>query len=276
MPHPLERLSGAGGLPARRAEPYRPRLETLEDRAVPALISGLVLNDAIYSGMAAAPAPVAAAPHASVAPQPAAVSAAVTQVAQEVNFAATRTNASRTGQLPLFDPSLGQLKSVTIQAEGNLTSAVQLENLESTATVMKTELQGSIQYQVGNALLQASPTRTLSATVGAFDGTLDLAGSSAKDFGLTRLDGTFTSVTLTNPSDMAAFVGTGTMKVSQDASVTSCSCGTGNLMALVRSTTQGKVKVVYSYQPRVTPPPSAEISTTPQPSKFFLISGLQW
>ena len=275
----LNPLDGAGGGLKRTANPFKPGVESLEDRAVPAMISGLFINDAIYSGLTtAAPAVTSTAvatPAASTIAQPAAA-AAVTQVAKEVTFAAARTNASRAGAVGMFDPSLGQLQSVTIQAEGSVTSAVQLENLESTAVDMKAELNGSIRYQVGSAILQAAPSRILQASVGAFDGGIDLQGSSAKDFGLTKMDGAFNSVTLTNPADVASFVGTGTVPVSQDTTATSCACGSGNLMALVRSTTQGKVKVVYTYQPRpVTPVP---IVTTPGglPSKIFAISGLVW
>jgi hypothetical protein len=276
----LERLTGSGGFLARAAGPFKPSLEPLEDRSVPAIVSGLFINDAIYSGLPAAPLPAPAvtrAPAAALVAQPAAAPA-VAQVAHEVNFAAARTNASRSGALPLFDPRLGRLTSVKIVAKGNLTSAVQLENLEGAPTTMTAKLQGSIRYQVGNAILQSAPSRTLEAAVGAFDGGIDLQGPSAKDFGLTPLYGTFNPVTFTNPADVASFIGRGTVAVSQDVTATSCACGTGNLMALVRSTAQGKVKVVYTYQPRATPTPPAPIVRPPtsQPSKFFLVSGLQW
>lgn len=270
------RRGGSGGFLARTPDPSQPRLEPLEDRAVPAMISGLFLDNSIYAGMTAAPVPAPApAPVASVA-VPTASAAAVASITKEVDFGVARTNVSRSGALPLFDPTLGRLTSVRLVAEGALTSAVQLENLEASATDMKAQLDGSIRYQVGNAVLQSSPSRTLQATVGAFDGSLDLAGSSAKNFGLTQLNGTFNPVTLTDPADVASFVGRGTMPVSQAASLTSYACGSGNLMAVVRSTAQGKVKVVYTYQPRSDPQPEVIQPQISQPSKFFLISGLEW
>jgi hypothetical protein len=274
----FDRLLGPGGFLARTPDPFKPGLESLEDRAVPAIVSGLFLDNAIYSGMSSpSVAPVAAAPVASAVPT--ASASAVAQITREVDFGVARTNASQTGALPMFDPSLGRLTSVQLTAQGNLTSAVQLENLEASATDMRAQLQGAIRFQVGNALLQAAPSRTLDATVGAFDGSIDLQGSSAKDFGLTRMDGAFNPVTLTNPTDVASFVGSGTLPVTQDAAVASSASGTGNLMALIRSTVQGKVKVVYTYQPRYTPPPQSDVAPPPavsQPSKFFLISGLEW
>ncbi|MFO0877551.1 MAG: choice-of-anchor E domain-containing protein [Gemmataceae bacterium] len=150
--------------------------------------------------------------------------------------------------MPLFDPSLGQLTKVEIIAEGGFQSNVMLENLEGAAQ-MEAKLKGSIRYQVGGTTIQASPERKLTDTVAAFDGTPDLQGASARDFGVTQLQGSFQSVTLTNPGDISGFVGQGTIGVTQNASMEACACGTGNLMAMIRSTAQGKVRVVYHYQP---------------------------
>jgi len=270
--------AGPGGLLGQQAPRFKPGLELLEGREVPAFVTGLILDDAWQSAVAqiarpaavAAPAPAAPAP---AAPAPAASPGALTE---QVTFKEAPTDTKASGTVPMFDPSLGQLRSVDLIASGSLTSNVHLENLEATPVNMKTELNGSIQYQVGNTQLQAAPQRTLEAVVNGFDGKVDLQGASASNFGSTRLDGMFNSLTLTDPADLAPFIGRGTVNVAQSATMTSCASGSGNLAAVVTTTSQGSVKVVYHYTP-TTRPPDPSIITPPvqPPSKIFLIDGLE-
>jgi hypothetical protein len=285
---------GSSGFLGNAAEAIKPRLETLEDRSVPALIGGIVYNDLNHNGLFDANEQGIANSTLQLYDGAGRFIATTVSNAQgryqftqrmfgtnqpgqqmhEVNFDQTRTNTTRTGSLPLFDATLGRLTSVEIIAEGNLTSAVQLENLESTATEMKAELKGSIRYQVGGLVLQAAPERILTGTLQAFDGQADLQGASARDFGPTRMDGTFNRLTITNPAELASFTGQGALNVAQNASITGCACGTGNLLAMIRSTSAGKVKIVYHYQPsNELGPGNYTIVQTPQPSGF--IDGLE-
>jgi len=260
-----------GGFLARARGEGRPILERLEDRDVPAVIGGVVYHDANHNGLfdtgeAGIPNSTLllydSAGHviATAVSNPAGryqftarngVSTAPQTASYLVNFPKTRTNAGRSGSLPTFDSNLGTLTSIELIAQGSLDSNVVLENLEGAATNMQARLNGSIRYQVGGATLTATPHQGLQGTLAAFDGSADLQGPSSHDFGLTHLQGTFSEVVLTNPSDLAAFTtnGPGALSVAQSAQVTSSAAGTGNLLAMIRSTVQGKVRVVYHYTP---------------------------
>jgi hypothetical protein len=260
---------GPGGfLSARRAQP-RPGLEPLEARDVPAMISGTVyadmngngLRDPGEVGLANSTLQLFDANNALVGtavtdalgayqftrnggPAP-----APTAQSHELSFNQLKTNVNRVGAVPMFDASLGRLTSVEIIAEGNLQSKVLVENLEEAPSDIEAELKGSLRFTVNGRTITATPTQTLQATVDSFDGTEDLGGSSAHDFGTATLTGSFQTLTLTSPEDLAAFVGGGTVSVAQGAKVQSCVCGSGNLMAAISSVASGKVRVVYHYQP---------------------------
>ena len=173
--------------------------------------------------------------------------ATLTEVA---TFDPAKTDQTRSATLAQFDPTLGTLTSVEIQAQGGIQSSAQMENLGDAPGAFDVQLNGQMSFALpGAASLQASPSTTLNATLGAFDGQADLQGSSAHDFGTTNLAGTFNAVTVTDPTALASYVGTGTVQVNESASATACGCGTGNLLAMVRSVASGTVKVIYHYTP---------------------------
>ncbi|MFM7150065.1 MAG: SdrD B-like domain-containing protein [Gemmataceae bacterium] len=268
----LNELFGSGSRgnsSSRNRETHKPRLETLEDRAVPAVIAGSVYHDLNNNGVRDVnERGIANNTLQLVDGNNRVVATTVTDsngeyrftrrnganpgpglLTREVVFNQSKTNVTKSGTVAMFDPTMGQLLSVEIVTEGSLNSAVVMENLEDTATAMGAHLDGNLRYQVGGQSLQASPTQRLQATLGAFDGQADLQGSSARDFGVTRMQGSFSRVVLSNASDISGFIGTGTVNVTKTASVKSCAEGTGNLMAMIRSTTEGRVRVIYRYQP---------------------------
>ncbi|MFO0844209.1 MAG: choice-of-anchor E domain-containing protein [Gemmataceae bacterium] len=286
----LTNRSGPGGtLPALR-QPQRPRLERLEERDVPAMIAGVVYADANGNGVQDAG--EVGLPNSTIQlfnannlliattvtdstgqyafTQNGGPAPAPTEQAFEATFDQTRTNTARNGTLPKFDPSLGQLISVELIAQGTINSNAVVENLDPTAANLSADLNGSIRYTVNGASLQASPTRTIQASLGAFDGGADLQGASAHDFGVTQLNGSFQTVLLTGASDLAAFTGSGGVDVSQVANVESGARGTGNLLAMIRSTVEGKVRVVYHYQPSNTlGPGNYKVVQAAQPLGFL-------
>jgi hypothetical protein len=260
---------GPGGFLSASRDKQHLALEPLEERDVPALISGFVFADTNANGVqdvgevglanstvqlfdgnnALVGTAVTDAAgmyqftrHGGPAPGPA-------EQTYELSFGQAKTNHDRAGTLPMFDASLGQLTSVEIIAEGGLQSKVLVENLDDAPADMQAELKGSLKFTVNGQTLSATPTQTLQATLGQFDGTADLGGTSANDFGTTTLSGSFQTVTLTSPGDLAGFVGAGTVGVAQNARMQACVCGPGNLMAAISSVASGKVKVVYHYLP---------------------------
>jgi hypothetical protein len=178
-------------------------------------------------------------------------------LAYDATFNQAKTDLNRVASLPQFDPTFGQLLSVDITADGTVFSQAQLENLEDVAANMRVELHADMQYTVPgvNTPLTSHVDKEIDGHLGAFDGQADFQGTSASNFGITQLQGTFSGLTITDPSALAAFEGTGNLSVQQSASVTSCACGTGNLLAMVRSMAAGKVHVVYHYTPsnQITP-----------------------
>ena len=244
-----------------------PRLETLEDRAVPAVIA---LETAAMS-----PLSKATPPKMTPTPLPAADTVATSTtpgtIDYSVNFTVASTDSSRFAALHQFDPSLGTLTSVDIIATGSSTTSAKVENLGANPGDFNAQINADIRYNVAGTIIEATPTFTKTETLAAFDGTADLKGPSSTDFGgPITLTGSFpTMTTLTASADIAAYIGTGTVNVIQDASATSCSCGTGNLLSMVTTKASGDVKVVYHYTPTPTPPPPPDTFPPPPPDTFL-------
>lgn len=178
------------------------------------------------------------------------VSTTPVQLSYEADFAQAKTDLDRAAGLRQFDPSFGTLQSIQIIAEASAYTQATLENLEDSAADLEVELHSTFRYDVaGLSPITATIDRMLEANVGAFDGQADMQGSSSKDFGVTELKGAFATTTISDPAAMSAFLGTGDVQVRQSVDVTSCACGTGNLLAMVRSMGAGKVRVVYNYTP---------------------------
>ena len=246
-----------------------PSLENLEDRAVPAVIGGIVYMDVNLSGLLDAN--EAGIGNTSVSLKDASNNVIATTTTNsagqyqfternvntnvpasstyQVDFALSKTDATHSGTLAQFDPTLGTLTSVDLIATGSTSTHVVMENMNDQSATVKAEVNADIRYNIGGTILQAAPTTTQTATLQGFDGQADLKGASSKDFGNIALSGTFNQTSLTNASDLAAFIGTGTVNVAQDAKATTCSCGPGNLLSLVNTQAQGSVKVVYHYTP---------------------------
>jgi hypothetical protein len=220
-----------------------PKLEALEDRAVPAVVGALP-----SVGMAV-------------------ITSAPGTASYQVNFAPTNTDTAQSGTLQQFNPALGTLNSVELIATGGTSTHAIMENMGTKPADFKEEVNADIRYNVAGTTLESTPSTTKTATLQAFDGVTGPTSSAFHDFGLINLSGTFQTTTLTAPADLAAFIdttptGTGTVDVAQEANVTTCSCGTGNLMSQVSTQASGNVKVVYNYTP-ATPTPSPDTGPPP-------------
>ncbi len=175
-------------------------------------------------------------------------------------FNPTPTNTSSNQTVSQYNPALGMLTEVDVIVTGSLQSNVQMENLSPGSNNVQAQLGGSLSYQVGGLQpLSSNPTTTLTATLPGFTGTqANLTGPSSKNFGTVNMAGTFNEITLTNPQDLSQFEGTGTVSVGETANANGTATeSTGNLLALITTTAQGKVKVVYHYTPTNALPPGA-------------------
>lgn len=283
------RPDASGFLPGKR-ERATPGLESLEAREVPAVIGGMVYQDVNANGLfdtgeqgiansrillQDANGQVIATTQSDatgryVFTQRGNAQVTPGTVTREVVFDTSKTNHTRNATVAQFDGAQGTLTAVEIIAEGAFDTAVQMENLEGSSAQVQAKLKGSFRFQVGSTVLEAAPETVLQDTLSAYDGTADLSGTSARDFGVTRLAGNFTRTVLTNPSDLSQFVGSGTINVAETANMASCSCGTGNLLSAVRTTASGKVRVVYHYTPSGSlETGSYTVVQTPQPAGYI-------
>src|SRR5262249_30846554 len=152
------------------------------------------------------------------------------------------TDHTRAASLPQFDPALGTLTAVDIIAEGLLQSRVQIENLGGAPADVSAALNGAFTFQApGAAPLVSNPPPPVTATLQAFGGAVDLQGASAKDTGRTPLAAPAQTATVTAPAALEAYVGTGTVNVSESARMQASASGPGNLLAMVNSVASGKV-----------------------------------
>jgi hypothetical protein len=170
---------------------------------------------------------------------------------ETVTFPATETDFNLTGALQQFDPSLGKLTSVVIQHTGSITSQIKVENLstDSPSTITGT-VAGTLNL-VGpgvndNLAISASAGSFNAAAYGgttAFGANGDASGTAFPQKTASNSD----TITVTDPTALAAYTGTGTVNLTENATATSNATGGGNLEVNVQSTAQADITVTYNY-----------------------------
>jgi hypothetical protein len=246
-----------------------PAVEPLEDRWLPSTIGGLVYFDANNDGIRQASEQgiagnaiqlfdstgnlIASTVTDSTGRYTFATNPTIAPTAgtQEVDatFASAKTNNVQTQSVAQFDPSLGTLKSVEIIYNGTLTSDLKVENDDSQSATISGKVDGTLSVQAGGlSAVKTTETNANSGQMAAFDGTDDFSGTSGKDFGGQSNTGTNDVSFDASASDLSAFIGTGTVQVTQSAQVTSDITGAGNLMASVNSQAAGQVRIIYHYE----------------------------
>ncbi len=260
---------------AARPAPARPAFETLEERQLlsAATISGYVFNDVandglyhgsdtpiagntleLFHGTTATGNPIATAvtdvngfyqftTDNSVSQAPATMPVLVT-------FASQKTGWTQTEPLAQFDPSLGTLLSVDIINTPTMQTEFQFENLDSEAGTISGSINGNVTLSVpGLNPLVAQASASASFNASAFDGTIDFGGTSGYDSGVQTESGTPTSITVSDPTLLQEFEGTGSLTLSAHAGSTSSASGPGNLLVLHSTSESAQVEVVYHYIP---------------------------
>jgi hypothetical protein len=251
----------------------RPRLrlavESLEDRWLPSTISGLVYfdanNDGIHqsteqgipnntiqlyddSGNLLATTTTDSTGRYTFAINPTVAPTAGTQEV-DATFTPTQTNSTQSQSVAQFNPALGTLESVEIIYNGTLTSDLKVENNDLDSATVAGTVNGTLSVQGGGlTAVQATATNTNSATLSAFDGVEDFSGTSGRDFGSQSNSGSNDVTYNASSNDLSAFVGTGSVSLTQSAQATSAITGAGNLMASVNSQASGQVRVIYHYE----------------------------
>jgi hypothetical protein len=248
----------------------KPRVEQLEDRQLlSATIAGFVFHDANDNGLFdPGEIPLAS----SVIQLRNAAGAVVGQTVSDTNghyqfstdqtagtvpatveetahFGGGKTDWAQTQSVAQFDPGLGTLTGVDIISSGSLTSQIKFENLDSGPAMVTGTVSGDLTLAgagLTDLVTTASTTENFQAS--AFDGVIDFAGTSGHDFGPKSAGGS-KSESLTTPSDLARFTGTGSVSLTETAHATSTATGAGNLITQINSSAIGTVQVVYHYIP---------------------------
>ena len=154
------------------------------------------------------------------------------------------------GQINQFNPTLGELQSVTVTIDGSVTSEIKVENTSPVSTSsIKGTVAGSMQITgpgVDKTLnLSKSVDTPFAATM--FDGIVDYAGTSGTTFGLQVVSGT-ALVTLVG-AGMTPYKGTGQVTFTETAQASSFAAGGGNLDASITSWGKSQVTIKYNYIP---------------------------
>jgi hypothetical protein len=192
----------------------------------------------------------------------------------QADFGTGTTDWTRTQSVNQFNPSLGTLTAVEVTNSGTLTSHIKVESLDSATAAVTGTVSGNL--TLTGAGLSSLVTTTNAATenfqAGAFDGTIDFAGTSGKDFG-NKSSGGSKSTVLTSPADLANFIGLGKVSFTETAHATSTADGAGNLLSQINSTAQATVTVKYDYIP-APPPVTVTVNpiTPPLTERMFLAS----
>lgn len=187
-----------------------------------------------------------------------------------VTFPTTATNFQLTQVLNQFDPSLGTLESIEITHSGSITSEIKVENFSGS---QEPDIAGTVSGELTLTAPGVSNKLNPTAYAGSFhadqyDGVTDFTGTSGTSFGEQTADDSDT-ITLTG-ADLAAYIGTGQVSITESAVATSNATGGGNLDAQIRSKGASTVTVVYHYREKVClAPGDYKIIQTTQPPTYF-------
>ncbi len=175
------------------------------------------------------------------------------------------TNFTSSLTLPKFDTSLGNLTSVAIDFAGSVNSTIEFESLDAASATVTGAAAATVTLTRPNSSVIAIvlPTNTRSATVAAFDRTIDFAGASGAVF--SNVSGTLTAPTvmLSSASDLALFSGAGSIILPVTGAGSSTVSGPGNVVSQISTQASGSAFVVYTYS--VTP------VSVPEPASMALL-----
>jgi hypothetical protein len=177
------------------------------------------------------------------------------------------TKALAVGQ---FDPALGTLTAVDIANAGSITSDIKVENVDLAAATITATVSGSLTLSgtgFNSLVTNSSSSKTFNA--GPFDGTVDFDNPSGHDFGPQTASGSM-NITITDPSALSYFIGTGSVSLTEVAHATSAASGAGNLIAQISTTAAAQISVIYHYIPSNSLKPGTyTIVQTSQPPGFL-------
>lgn len=182
-----------------------------------------------------------------------AASAATVSYSDTLDFQSTNF-ADQVLSLTQFDPTLGTLNSVSVTLDGTVLGNASGESRDAASATVTLNLSAEITASTAalDSLAVVLPVASESFAATAFDGSIDFGGTSGVSLtGLTATESAFSMLTGT---DMAEFIGAGTVDILIGASGIAYGSGAGNLITEFATEAGANVTVVYDYDPSVTPP----------------------
>lgn len=168
---------------------------------------------------------------------------------QKVSFENLKGAWSGQAAVNAFNPALGTLTQVDLKVNGQITSTVKVENLDTDASTAKVSLNNKLFVLGPGATLEGvAPPSQYNANLSAYDGTADFAGTSGYNTGA-QTSQVMTNATVSAVAGLNAWTGTGTVNLRAAARGSSIQESNTNLMSTI--TTQGRLdlEVIYTYLP---------------------------
>jgi hypothetical protein len=157
-----------------------------------------------------------------------------------------------------FNPSLGVLKSLTLQLTGSLAGTVGIENTSNQPDVAKGIIGGSVFITSSDGVISITVNPAAIGPIhnlGPFDGVVDFAGSSGATDSVSSAPLT-ASQTVNRSSELAAFSGTGQVFLTLGATSFPVVEGQQTEAATETANATGALTLTYDYVPRAVPAPS--------------------
>jgi hypothetical protein len=168
-----------------------------------------------------------------------------------------------------FSPTMGTLTEVDLVTSGSFSTQFHAENLGSSSATLKGITTGNVSINGPTGAIPVSiPAVTETFTAHAFDGKVDYAGQSGKDFAPVTSNSVAQTTVLTSPADLSAFAGNFRIPITVSGHATGAAASTnGDLSAGFGSQTSVTLTVIYHYIPNlpslVAPPESSPGSQPP-------------
>jgi hypothetical protein len=208
---------------------------------------------------------------------------AQSQVCFDVQLPEIPTNWMQTATLPKFDTALGTLQQIDITLASDFHGSIGIESLDSTATVVTSQL--SVHSELHSpdmtVLMGTTPTANFNDPLFPFDGTVDFGGTSGTTHNAVNASDSVSGMS----TDFALFSGPpgnpGTLAFPVTAVGSSSASGSGNVVTQFTVTATANVQVCYTYLPNVPPvfqPPTPQcgaifMATAGVPVSFTVCAG---
>jgi hypothetical protein len=175
-----------------------------------------------------------------------------------------------TQALLYFSSTMGTLTEVDLVTSGSFSTQFHAENLGPSSTTIAGTTSGNLAINVPTGAIPVTvPSVTETFNASPFDGALDDAGTSGKDFAPVTSSSAAETTVLTSPADLAAFTGNFRIPISVSGHATgSVSSGNDDVSDGFNTQTSATITVIYHYipdLPSLNPPPTNTNTTLPSP-----------